>query len=498
VSTLVRETLADQRDKAWVLNVCGGGRLCLPAVFDLITTYIVLEQEDWFEDEIRFIRRWLRPGMRTVDVGANYGLYTVAMARAVGREGRVWAFEPTPDTAQFLDSTLQLNDLGQVTLSRAAVSSHEGKVALALETHSESNRIARAAATQGETIEVPAVTLTRAAEQQHWPEIDFIKLDIEGHEFEAVVGASGLLQSCSPLLMFEVNTAQKFDFRVLAPLAEMGYQFYTLLPGLLVLVPFDPQEPVDDFLLNVFACRPSRAAQLAAEGFLAQTTAASRATPSPQTWSAYAQAAPYSRELAARWSSASGSGADARTYRRGLAAFAQSRVVGQSAMERCAWLRQAMDCAEETTASSDTLACKISYARIAWEIGWRASAVSALIEAVQRVQGEALDTLMEPFLAPSPRYEQLAAAGQASVWLRCALSEQVEKLRAYSSIFVGDSSLSLLEPLVELPFCSPEMDRRCQLARIVAGRQAGPKPTPLLSRRSAENLNPEFWCGKAA
>ncbi len=39
-----------------VLNVRGGARICVPAVLNQITPYILLEQEDWFEDEIRFVR----------------------------------------------------------------------------------------------------------------------------------------------------------------------------------------------------------------------------------------------------------------------------------------------------------------------------------------------------------------------------------------------------------------------------------------------------------
>lgn len=489
-----RNALAGKIGKAFVLNARGGARLCLPPVFDVITTYVVLEQEDWFEDDIRFVRRWLRPGMRAVDAGANYGLYTVALAKAVGREGRVWAFEPAPDTAQFLEATLRLNDFRQVLLSRAAVSDRDGSLSLVLEIHPEVNRVAGAGATAGDAIEVPAVTLTRLAEQQDWRDIDFIKLDIEGHEPEAIAGAAGLLEKCSPLVMFEINTGEHFDFRALAPLADMGYRFYTLLPQLLVLVPFDPREPVDDYLLNVFACKPDRAARLAAEGLLAQTNAAARATPSAEAWSGYAAAAPYARELASRWTSASG-GAEARTYRRGLAAFAQAQVAGQGADERCAWLRQAMDCVEEAAACSDRLARKITYARIAWEIGWRRSAVGALMELPDRIEREAPDILAEPFVAPSPRYENLAMGSQASAWLRCAVAEQLEKLRAHSSLLI-EGSLSLLEPILRLPFCAPEMERRCQLVRIVNGLQAGPQPAPLLRARSAENLNPEFWCGK--
>ena len=102
----------------------------------------------------------------------------------------------------------------------------------------------------------------------------------------------------------------------------------------------------------------------------------------------------------------------------------------------------------------------------------------------------------EPFAAPSPRYENLAMGGHSGDWLRCAVAEQLEKLRAHSSILVGDSSLSLLEPVLGLPFCSPEMERRRQLARILAGLQDRPLPAALLRKRSSENLNPEFWCGK--
>ena len=54
-----------------VLNVRGGARLQVPASLDRITTYVLLEQEDWFEEEIRFVRHWMRPGMRAIDVGAN-------------------------------------------------------------------------------------------------------------------------------------------------------------------------------------------------------------------------------------------------------------------------------------------------------------------------------------------------------------------------------------------------------------------------------------------
>ena len=81
------------------VRVKGGGEICVPAA-PSITTYTLIEQEDWFEKEIAFARRTLRPGARAIDIGANCGTYTLAMAQAVGPEGRVWAYEPTNATAK--------------------------------------------------------------------------------------------------------------------------------------------------------------------------------------------------------------------------------------------------------------------------------------------------------------------------------------------------------------------------------------------------------------
>src|SRR5882724_8977403 len=44
--------------------------------------------------EKRFLEQHVRPGMCVADIGANQGLYTLLISRILGREGRVYAFEP--------------------------------------------------------------------------------------------------------------------------------------------------------------------------------------------------------------------------------------------------------------------------------------------------------------------------------------------------------------------------------------------------------------------
>jgi hypothetical protein len=298
--------------------------------------------------------------------------------------------------------------------------------------------------------------------------------------------------------MIEVKAVGSGDLAPLELLSEMGYAMYRLLPGPLLLVPFEGAEPVDEFQLNLFACKPDRARQLANSGHLVDRVPAPASSPAQEEWSRYAAAAPYCRQFFASWSRKAGlfSSGGERQYLEGLAAFALSRDVEQSAARRCGWLAHAMECVEQSLESRDSAPRRLSHARLAWELGRREAAVASLFRLASALQEDDAQAFTEPFLAPNSRYEVLACAGQGAAWLRCAVLEQLEKLRHHSSMFSRDyASLLILESIVDLPFRSPEMDRRWQLVRMAAGKQAGPEPAPQLCVRSDENLNPEFWCG---
>jgi len=475
-----------------VLNIRGNARISFPGPLAKTTRYVLLEQEDWFEDEIRFVRRWLRPGMRAIDVGAAFGVYTVAMAQSVGEAGGVWAFEPTPGTAQFLERNLALNALRNVALVGAAVSDRRGEVAFAVHGDPELNEIALEGTASSATLTVPATTLDEAAREHRWADIDFLKLDVEGHEAQALRGGEELLRRGSPLVMFEINKSGALDLSALDPLAAIGYGFYRLLPGPLMLVPFDRQEPVDHFQLNIFACKPERARRLAAEGFLGDPAAAAESR--PEAWADYARSMPYARELSPGWRSAPGffAGAGDKAYFDGLAAFAASRRAGPGS-ERCASLERALERVGEAIADGDRPTRRLTYARLAWEVGLRALAAETLADG-DRLLEEADGRFPEPFLPPGVRYDRVPTEGRPRDWLRCAVTEQYEKLHHLSSLWCDDTP-ARLAPILGLPFRSPEMDRRCQLVRMRLGQQARPEGGAMLSRQSEENLNPDFWCG---
>src|SRR4051812_33027750 len=140
--------------------------------------------------------------MRAVDVGAAYGVYTIAMAKAVGAEGRVWAFEPTARTAEFLEFNLRLNGLAHAKVLPLALSDQCRRVSFSVSPDIETNAVSSTAC--GETVEVDAITLDEAAARHDWGDIDFLKLDVEGHELEAIAGGQRFLRERSPLVILEI------------------------------------------------------------------------------------------------------------------------------------------------------------------------------------------------------------------------------------------------------------------------------------------------------
>jgi hypothetical protein len=76
--------------------------------------------------ESQLLRVLAEAGTTAIDVGANVGLLTIALADAVGQTGSVWAFEPVPATAERLRRNLALNDLTNVEIFELAVTDSEG------------------------------------------------------------------------------------------------------------------------------------------------------------------------------------------------------------------------------------------------------------------------------------------------------------------------------------------------------------------------------------
>ena len=168
---------------------------------------------EWEAPVYRRFKEALGDGMTVLDVGASFGLYSLAAARAVGPSGSVFAFEPAEATASALRLHLSWNGLAdRVDVIEAAVADHDGRETfweqetsflaslLELAPREEEHRFPARVKRR----RVRAVALDDFCEARDLdPEV--LKVDVEGGEARVLRGARRLLRRRRAVLFLEVH-----------------------------------------------------------------------------------------------------------------------------------------------------------------------------------------------------------------------------------------------------------------------------------------------------
>lgn len=133
-----------------------------------------------------------------IDAGANVGSYTRVLARHFAA---VYAFEPARDTFQCLERNVFENgDYDKVRLYNAAVSDERAYVGVKRSWFRLS-----ITSTVGGKGDVPAVPLDALGLK----DLRFLKLDVEGFEYQALLGAKATIEKCRPAVLMEVKPAEE-------------------------------------------------------------------------------------------------------------------------------------------------------------------------------------------------------------------------------------------------------------------------------------------------
>lgn len=462
--------------KDLIARIAGEVVVIVPDSLDLITSYIVREQEDWFEDEIKFVRQLMQPGARAIDVGANYGLYAMSMASRVGTDGHVWAFEPASSTASFLKRSVELNKFVNTTVVQCALSDRTGIAKLSLDGNSELNALCRENAGTGATEDVMLTTLDRYAVEHGCEQVAFVKLDAEGEEGNIIRGGAAFFARESPLVMYELRHRQHVNLALIRQFTDLGYRHYRLIPGLNLLAPFDSTEPPDPYQLNLFCCKEGRARLLEERGILAdsQTAIVCPRESGGSSWRILLESKLFSKGMLGDWSKliAEKPLPGWEELKKVLELYADAHNPGQDAASRYAALRASCVQLEAICKQSPNLGRFCTSARISWELGYRAKALESMTRAIDLSTKQQPTTLDEPFLPACPRFDDIDPGNRFSAWMLASILEQGESLQAYSSYYTGKASLHNLEILLRTGFASPQMERRRQLIQM----RHGPRP----------------------
>jgi len=153
--------------------------------------------------EVKHLTPYITPGSTVIDVGANVGFFTRRFARWAGDNGRIIAVEAEDLNYQRLLRRIEKEGLTkQVDPLHAAVAEKPGTLMLQLNPdHPGDHKLGE------EGVPVKAVTLDGLMEERNWPEVSFIKIDVQGAEMRVFAGAKELLSKMKPALFVEVDDA---------------------------------------------------------------------------------------------------------------------------------------------------------------------------------------------------------------------------------------------------------------------------------------------------
>ena len=207
--------------------------------------------------EARFARYLIsgsRPGETFIDIGANVGHYTLLMSRELGSDGRVYSFEPLGSTFTRLVENIDLNEATNVVASQVAIGSSTGTVNIDLVDEDNIGAARVVATTDDQSANsVESSTLDEKLRDEDLQDLRFLKMDIEGYEFEALKGAVQTLKQFKPICLIEIHREQLSIFgttpeELFSFMSDLGYMAHhvTKRGGLV------PAAPADDANLVAF------------------------------------------------------------------------------------------------------------------------------------------------------------------------------------------------------------------------------------------------------
>ena len=196
----MEEVLASHQDVAEcaVLGIKDELKGEVPCGFIVLKAGVNRPHDEIEKECVALVRELVQPGMHTLDVGAQTGFFTCLMAGLVGAKGRVHAFEPMPKSYQILEKNVHENHFKRIVdLHPTAASS----VPATIEGTMVSNMYVVGQMAGGEPVQIQAVRIDEVLTDR----VDFIKIDVEGHEPAAIEGARRLIERHRPTILTEVN-----------------------------------------------------------------------------------------------------------------------------------------------------------------------------------------------------------------------------------------------------------------------------------------------------
>lgn len=175
----------------------------------LPTRYFRYFPDKYESDNFEFLTDSCRPGAVIIDIGAHIGLFSVIASQVTGQKGKVYAFEPAPSTFQLLQKTLSINhNQSVIETFQKAVGRGIGKITFFISDGAADNGNSLVNYKEDRPlhgIEVDVTSVDAFVKEKKLNRLDFIKIDVEGAEYDTLRGAAETLQNLRPVCIVAIH-----------------------------------------------------------------------------------------------------------------------------------------------------------------------------------------------------------------------------------------------------------------------------------------------------
>jgi|GEM_PF-156823 len=479
----------NQTEETFSINTRDNIQVCTPASIKYMTPFVLLEQEDWFEQEIDFIREFIQPGMNTLDIGACFGVYALLLAKLTGPSGKVYAFEPGSFARKHLEKSRQDNKFDNLEIFAQGLADKPGKTGLNLNSTPELNTIHEEKKEQVEDVEL--TTLDSWWQEAGQPEIDLIKLDVNNKESLVLQGAKEFLSQSSPAILFSLAKTGTSNNNLLQSLRELGFSLYQYIPGPGILAEFDQEAQPEPYLLNLIAVKPDKANKLQEQGLIAPSQID---VPDPESdaWNDYLSKLPWTGTLLPGWQKQSEEQKH-QDYLQALNFICSAQDPKNTKPQQLGQTQLATQKLMQLYNDEANGPVAFTLARGLRDLGLRQQAVQILERLLQEIQTGKDVNFDLPFLPPLPGFDHVPIEQSAQKWIMARCMESLIYLRSYSCYFSAQQDMEHMQALDKNPESTLESQRRLALISLQQNLENTIKDNSSLLKERQQCLNVWFW-----
>ena len=277
------------------------------------------------------------------------------------------------------------------------------------------------------------------ASEQGIDAIDFLKLDAEGQEMAILEGGQTVFHEQSPVVLFEVLHGAGVNLGFWNALKPLGYEAFILCPSLNVLVSVDPDKLQAGSTLNLLACKPDRAACLEADGFMVRSAEVGEYDAPSIVEGAhkeYLRTLSYGREQeASGLFELSDSDEGSAAYLEGLDFYATAMAPSISVSDKFRLMCVAYNQIRSACTLNATFGRMLSLIRVAGELTEKSTAKILLTQLTDAIRTNEELSLAEPFLCPSPEFDDIDASGNMGRFIQASVVYQKIQSCGFSCYF---------------------------------------------------------------